>query len=37
MPKEYVSAISLRGYSERWADYDNYFEIDSKQMKGGEI
>jgi choline dehydrogenase-like flavoprotein len=26
--EEYGSAISLRGYGERWADYDNYFEID---------
>src|SRR5215510_14136152 len=30
--EEYDGAISLRGYGERWADYDNYFEIDPNNV-----
>jgi len=30
--EEYGGAISLRGYGERWADYDNYFEIDPNNV-----
>ncbi|HEX4950747.1 MAG TPA: GMC family oxidoreductase [Blastocatellia bacterium] len=29
---EYGSTISLRGYGERWASFDNYFEIDPNNV-----